>query len=244
MGIFYWRNMVYPPTVCASGGHKVTRPQGHKENNNCVCDTTMIWSSCITFSLTISMVLNTFCMELALGLHVIYWCLCACSYRYEALFYTALALVLLSWIVVESVVSHTISPSLTLVSKKSNSLYMVEPSSMRLPKVALHSVELQHTRVGLCFVSYFPSDLFFLVMLKDKFPRVYEIIGICNAHCGRFTWSTKQFYGFGSLYWSMLHFLEPETWPVWLALKSRQCIDSSLYSMWVKYPLTSFFVLS
>lgn len=111
----------------------------------------------------------------------------AFSYRYEALFYTALALVLLSWIVVESVVSHTVVPSLTLSYKKSNSMYMLEPSSMRLPKVALHSVELQHTRVGLCFVSYFPLDLSFLLMFNNKFPHVYEIIGMCNAHCGRLT---------------------------------------------------------
>lgn len=54
---------------------------------------------------------------------------------------------------------------------------MVEPSSMRLPKVALHSVELQHIRVGLYFVSYFPPDLSFLVMLNNKFPYVNETIG-------------------------------------------------------------------
>lgn len=73
--------------------------------------------------------------------------------RYEALFYTALGLVLLAWILVESVVCHSVVPSLSPKWERSNSHYLPEPTGTQSSKAALCSIELQHTRVALCFVS-------------------------------------------------------------------------------------------
>lgn len=73
--------------------------------------------------------------------------------RYEALFYTALGLVLLAWILVESVVYHSVVPSPSPKWERSNSNYLPEPTGIQSSKAALSSIELQHTRVALCFVS-------------------------------------------------------------------------------------------
>ncbi|KAG0585367.1 hypothetical protein M758_2G006200 [Ceratodon purpureus] len=74
------------------------------------------------------------------------------SIGYEALFYTALGLVLLVWILVESVVCHSVVPSLSPKWERSNSNYLPEPTGTQSSKAALCSIELQHTRVALCFL--------------------------------------------------------------------------------------------
>lgn len=80
--------------------------------------------------------------------------------RYEALFYIALGLVLLAWILVESVVCHSVVPSPSPKWERSNSNYLPEPTGIQSSKAAaLCSIELQHTRVALCFVSLFPCIL-------------------------------------------------------------------------------------
>lgn len=80
--------------------------------------------------------------------------------RYEALFYIALGLVLLAWILVESVVCHSVVPSPHPKWERSNSNYLPEPTGIQSSKAAaLCSIELQHTRVALCFVSLFPCIL-------------------------------------------------------------------------------------
>ncbi|XP_024401012.1 uncharacterized protein [Physcomitrium patens] len=74
------------------------------------------------------------------------------SIGYEALFYTALELVLFSWILVESAICHSVVPSSSPKWERLNSNYLPESTGRQSSNSALCSIELHHTRVALCFL--------------------------------------------------------------------------------------------
>lgn len=98
--------------------------------------------------------------RVGLNLYFLVWSMChvfikfcEIMYRYEALFYTALATVLFSWVIVESVVCNSPVPSSSPKWEKSNSNYLPEPTGIKSAVTSLRSLELQDARVALCFVS-------------------------------------------------------------------------------------------
>ncbi len=85
-----------------------------------------------------------------------YWFVWAFVSRYEALFFSALAMVLFSWVLVESAVCNSIVKGGSTSSpkwEKLNANFLPEPTGLKSSRVAVLRIELLDTRIALCFVS-------------------------------------------------------------------------------------------
>jgi phosphatidylinositol glycan class N len=109
--------------------------------------------------------------------------------RYEALFFSALAMVLFSWVLVESAVCNSIVQGGSTSSpkwEKSNANFLPEPTGLKSSRVAVLRIELLDTRIALCFlvlinVAFFGTGNMASVA-SFEISSVYRFITIFNPY--------------------------------------------------------------
>ncbi|CAM6015687.1 unnamed protein product [Sphagnum balticum] len=111
------------------------------------------------------------------------------SIGYEALFFSALAMVLLSWVLVESAICNSIVKGGSTSSpkwEKLNANFLPEPTGLKSSRVAVFSIELLDTRIALCFlvlinVAFFGTGNMASVA-SFEISSVYRFITIFNPY--------------------------------------------------------------